>query len=909
MARRATKAKAAEPKAAPPGDPLGRYRDKRDFAATPEPRGRPSGRRGGRKAAPAPLRFCVQKHAARRLHYDLRLELDGVLLSWAVTRGPSLVPGDKRLAVHTEDHPLDYLTFEGLIPEGSYGGGAMIVWDEGAWEPEGDPRKDMERGRLTFTLKGKRLGGRWHLVRTGAGKDRRASAKENWLLIKSDDEAARPDGAGDVLAEETTSVRSGRTIEDLKSENVLRADWDDKLADPKAKPSAKKPSAKKPAAEKTTKTKRTVKAPEPGPGDVKGAKKAALPAFVPPCLASLSDKAPSGERWLHEIKFDGYRLQARIEGSRVKLLTRKGLDWTAKFGALAEALAALDLGAALIDGEAVVEDERGVSDFAGLQAALKAGDTARVVFQAFDLLHLDGVDLAGAPLAERKRLLALLLDDAPAGGRVRLSEHIAGDGEAMKRHACRIGLEGIVSKRADRPYSSGRGGDWLKTKCSARQEFVVAGYVPATNLRKAVGSLVLGVYEGEDLVHVGRVGTGFTEKEARALHEAIEAVHADAPPFAEPLPRAAAAKVRWAKPELVAEIELRGWTADGLLRHASYKGLREDKDPREVAREAPAPTPVDATPDEPAKTAKKPARKKAESMTEPAGAYSGIKLTSADRVLWEGQGVTKAGLADFYTQIADWILPQIENRPLALIRCPSGAQKECFFAKHPWKGMDKAVLTPTIGDDEVIAVRDLRGLMTLVQFGVLEIHPWGSTLKNPEKPDRLVFDLDPGEGVGFPEVIAAAQAVRERLAADKLESFVKTTGGKGLHVVVPIAPKVGWEEAKAYTSGIATAMAKDDPAHYTDTLAKKARQGKIFVDYLRNGRGATAVAAYSTRARPGAPVATPLFWEELGPEIAPNHFTVDNLPTRLAYLNRDPWEGMQELKQTLPRAKAARARR
>lgn len=884
MAPRATKAEAGERPAASPSDPLGRYRDKRDFAASPEPQGRPAGPRKRAKAASARLRFCVQKHAARRLHYDLRLELDGVLLSWAVTRGPSLVPGEKRLAVHTEDHPLDYLTFEGLIPEGSYGGGAMIVWDEGAWEPEGDPRRDLERGRLTFTLKGTRLGGRWHLVRTGAGKERRASAKENWLLIKSDDEAARAADDGDILAEETASIRSGRTIDDLKSGDVRRADWDAKIADPKARPSAEKKKAE-----------RTVRSPEPGPGDIPGAKKAALPAFVPPCLATLSDKAPSGARWLHEIKFDGYRLQARIQGGKATLLTRKGLDWTAKFGALAEALAALDLGAALIDGEAVVEDAHGVSDFSALQAALKAGDTSRIVFHAFDLLHLDGVDLAGAPLAERKRLLALLLDDAPAGGTVRLSEHIVGDGEAMKRHACRIGLEGIVSKRADRPYSSGRSGDWLKTKCSARQEFVIAGYVPATSLRKAVGSLVLGVYEGDDLVHVGRVGTGFTEREARTLYEAIEAVHADGPPFAAPLPRAAAAKVRWARPELVAEIELRGWTADGLLRHASYKGLREDKDPREVAREAPAPTP-------PAK-----GRTRVAKSAEPAGTYAGITLTSPDRILWEGQGVTKQGLADFYTEIADWILPEIENRPLALIRCPSGAEKECFFAKHPWKGMDKSVLTPTIGDDAVIAVRDLRGLMTLVQFGVLEIHPWGSTLTDPEKPDRLVFDLDPGEGVGFPEVIAAAQAVRERLTADKLESFVKTTGGKGLHVVVPIAPKAGWDEAKAYTAGVASAMAKDDPAHYTDTLAKSARKGRIFVDYLRNGRGATAVAAYSTRARPGAPVATPLFWEELGPEIAPNHFTVDNLPTRLAHLKRDPWEGIRTLKQALPKTASGRS--
>ncbi|GGK53968.1 DNA ligase D [Salinarimonas ramus] len=895
MPRRATKQAAASAPAERGADALARYREKRDFAATPEPRGRgAAGRRGApKKPAPARLRFCVQKHAARRLHYDLRLELDGVLLSWAVTRGPSLVPGEKRLAVHTEDHPLDYLTFEGLIPEGSYGGGAMIVWDEGTWEPEGDPAEGMRRGRLTFRLEGERLAGRWHLVRTGAGKERRASTKENWLLLKSDDEAARAAGDADILAEADTSVRSGRTIEDLKSEGVRRADWDEKQADPKAKPSARTTSSTKAKAARAAKEK---PAADPraalDPATVTGAKRGKLPPFVEPCLATLSEVAPTGEAWLHEIKFDGYRIQARIANGRATLLTRKGLDWTSKFEPLAHALSQIVPGSAVVDGEAVVEDTRGVSDFGALQAALKAGDTGCVVYHAFDLLHLDGVDLTGAPLAERKRLLALLLDDAPAGGAVRLSEHIPGNGEAMKRHACRIGLEGIVSKRADRPYRSGRGEDWRKTKCSARQEFVIAGYVPATNRRKAVGSLVLGVYEGTDLVHVGRVGTGFTEADAKALHDAIEAVHADAPPFAAPLPRAAAAKVRWARPALVAEIELRGWTADGLLRHASYKGLREDKDPREATREAP---PADETS----------AAKKTRARTVAQDPYAGIRLTSPDRVLWEGQGITKQGLADYCAEIADWILPQIANRPLALIRCPAGSQKECFFAKHPWAGLDEAVLTPTIGDDAIVAIRDLRGLMSLVQFGTLEIHPWGSTLDDPERPDRLVFDLDPGEGVGFPEIVDAARTVRERLAADGLESVVKTTGGKGLHVVVPLVPKAGWDEAKAYAAGLAAAMAKDEPARFTDTLAKKARTGRIFVDYLRNGRGATAVAAYSTRARPGAPVATPLAWEELGPEIAPDHYSVTDIPIRLAHLTRDPWAGLDAVKQTLPKAKTS----
>lgn len=847
--------------AAPDADTLARYRAKRDFHASPEPS-------GGTVAGAAGHRFVVQKHDARRLHYDLRLELDGVLLSWAVTRGPSLVPGDKRLAVRTEDHPLDYIAFEGVIPAGQYGGGTMIVWDTGTWRPEGDPGKDLARGRLTFTLEGERLRGRWHLVRTrGAG----GKAKENWLLLKSDDAQARPAGAPDILTEHATSVLTGRTNADLARGGEIRPDHAARgAAKARREASGRAATAARPPA--------------------RGARKAILPAFVEPCLASLAEVAPDGEDWIHEIKFDGYRVQARIEGDDVRLLTRKGLDWTDRFGSIAAGLRDLGLGAALIDGEIVVEDENGIASFSGLQAALKAGRSDGMVYHAFDLLHLDGRDMRGAALADRKAALALAIDDLPAGGPVRLSEHLTGDGAAMIRHACRLGLEGIVSKRSDAPYRSGRSDRWLKVKCTQRQECVIAGYVPSSTSSKRVGSLVLGVFDGDAFVHVGRVGTGFSAPVARDLRDELEPLKLPAAPFAATLPAEAARGVRWVRPERVAEVEFRGWTTDGILRHASFKGLRDDKDPRDVIREGPAMAP--AKPESPKR--------------------SRVTLTHPDRVLWEEQGLTKQGLADFYTEIAPWILPHVTGRPLSLVRCPSGAEEGCFFAKHPWAGLHDAVRRVDIGDGDVLVIDDLDGLMALVQAGVLEIHPWGARADDPERPDRLIFDFDPGDGVGWPDVIAAARDVRERLATLKLESFVKTTGGKGLHVVVPLTPKAGWEEAKSFAAGIAAAMTADAPDRYTDTMAKKAREGRIFVDYLRNGRGATAVAPYSTRARPGAPVSVPLAWDELSPALKPNHYTVANLPARLAHLRADPWAAMAGMRQVLPAAPksaGAKARR
>lgn len=841
----------AKPEPDLPDDALRPYRDRRDFALSPEPT-------GGALKRGEPFRFVVQKHAARRLHYDLRLELDGVLKSWAVTRGPSLAAGDKRLAVHTEDHPLQYLDFEGVIPRGQYGGGTMIVWDQGRWTPEGDPREGYAKGRLTFDLDGKRLSGRWHLVRTRPN----ASGREQWLLLKAEDEQARLGDAPDILEEYTTSLLTGRTIEALAAEGKVRIDH---------------------AARERVVKRRSAAAPDVS--RVPGARRAILPPFVEPCLASLAVGAPRTEGWIFEVKFDGYRLQARIDGGCVQFLTRSGLDWTDKFPALAEAFGALGLASALIDGEVVVEDARGASDFSALQAAIKEGRSDLMRFWSFDLLYLEGSDLRGVPLLRRKALLGEAMARATPGGPLQLSEHFVADGAAIVGHACRLGFEGVVAKRADGLYRSGRGEQWLKVKCTSRQEFVVCGYTPSSAMKGAVGSLILGVHDQGRLVHVGRAGTGFTTRVAGELWRALESLRRADAPFADKLPREAARDARFSEARLVCEVEFRGWTADGSLRHAVFKGLREDKSPEEVTREHPgggADAPADGA------------------GAVPPRAVAKVRLTHPDRVLWDDAGLTKQGLAEFYAEIAERVLPHVANRPLSLVRCPDGAAGTCFYQKHAFAGMDASVARIQVGDDEALAIQDIDGLMALVQASTLEIHPWGSTLDEPERPDRIVFDLDPDEGLGWADTLAAAVTVRERLLQAGLESLVKTTGGKGLHVVVPLVPRAGWAEVKAFAQGVAAGLARDMPERFTATLSKRARAGRLFIDYLRNGRGSTAIAAYSTRARAGAPVSTPVAWEELPTLAAANAYRVDNLLTRLDHLPIDPWRDIQRLARPLP---------
>ncbi|WP_026606766.1 DNA ligase D [Methylocapsa acidiphila] len=833
------------------------YRNKRDFQATSEPRGKSASARGGHL-------FVIQKHAARRLHYDLRLEFDGVLKSWAVARGPSLVAGEKRLAVHVEDHPLEYADFEGVIPKGEYGGGTVIVWDRGEWAPVGDWREAYAKGHLEFELRGEKLNGRWLLVRMANRRGEKRPNKENWLLIKRGDDAARSENASDILQEEPDSVKSGRGLEEVAAAGV----------------------EPKPSRRKATRADREIPraSAAPDPSTLEKAAKAPLPAFIEPALAVLCAKPPGGARWIHEIKYDGCRLQARINGGRLALLTRGELDWTAKFGEmLARAFKALPLVTGLIDGELVVENANGASDFSALQAELSQRRASRFVFYAFDLLYLDGYDLRTSPLIERKAALEQLLASAPEP--LRYSVHFDDDGDLILQHACRLSLEGVVSKLRDGRYRSGRTAGWRKSKCFERQEFVIGGYVPSSTSRKAVGSLVLGYYEKDQLIPVGRVGTGFTAAAAEDLHGRLEPMRVDAAPFAQPLVAEAARGVRYVRPALVAEVEFRGWTADNNLRHASFRGLREDKPAREVMRED-------------------------SSKNVRAAPRHSITLTHPERLYWPEAGVTKEGLADYYSEVWPRMAFFVVGRPLAVVRCPDGVEGQCFFQKHAWRGLARSVRSfpdpKNAAEEPLLVIDDLDGLIGLVQGGALEIHPWGATVAALERPDMIVMDLDPGPDVSWLAVVSASVEVRQRLKEAGLDSFVKSSGGKGLHVVAPLLPKFGWTAVKAFAKSIAEAMSSDSRDLYVSTISKAKRRGKIFVDYLRNGRGATSVAPYSTRARRGASVSMPLAWDELSEVLGPAYFNVSNAPGRLANLRADPWRGFREAAVPLP-APARRA--
>jgi bifunctional non-homologous end joining protein LigD len=833
--------------------PLEVYRAKRDFSKTPEPAGKPRKTKAGNS-------YVIQKHAARRLHYDFRLELNGVLKSWAVPEGPSLIPGKKRLAVHVEDHPLEYGGFEGVIPEGEYGAGTVMVWDRGTWTPEFDPEFGYKKGHLKFSLQGEKLKGAWHLVRM-ARKPR--EKQEAWLLFKSDDEAARPPDAPDILAEMPRSAVTGRDVEEIAREQDRV--WSSKQGgELKQKKQRRKPAVD------------PAKLPKTKPG--------ALPRFVEPSLPSTIEKAPSGADWVHEIKYDGYRVQVRIESGRVALLTRTGLDWTERFPVIAKAITNLPVKSALIDAEIVVQTEAGVASFTALVDALKTGKGDLVLY-AFDLLHLDGFDLRDTPLKERKAALAKIIAANGEDGRIRFSDHLPGDGDTVFRHASRLGLEGIVSKKLSSPYRSGRVTSWVKLKATDRRPFVIAGYVPSTVAKNAIGALVLGEYVDGKLVPSGHVGSGFSAAVARELWQKLDPLRTKGASLKDETAVTKGAK--WVEPVLVAEIEYRSRTGTDIIRHATFRELVEGADPKKIVREASAP---------------------ATQTTETAPQ---VRLTNPGRLLWPEQGITKQGLADFYAEIADWVLPHIVGRPLSLVRCPDGVEKQCFFQKHRWAGLGKAARDVPVSNEKepALAIDDLTGLLEFVQASVLEIHPWGSQADRPELPDRATIDLDPGDDVPWDQVIDAAREVRSRLSDLGLQSFAKTTGGKGLHVVFPLTPKADWDTVKAFTQSLAERMAADRPDRYTANMAKRERGGRIYVDYLRNGMGATAVAAYSTRARPGAAVSTPLAWDELGPEIRANHFTIENLPKRLAFLDPDPWAGISSLRQELPTAEAVLPKR
>jgi bifunctional non-homologous end joining protein LigD len=883
------------------------YRKKRQFGVTAEPRGR-KGPRGGD-------RYVIQKHAARRLHYDLRLELDGVMKSWAVTRGPSLDPGEKRLAVHVEDHPIEYNSFEGTIPRGEYGGGTVMIWDRGRWIPEGDPHKGYAKGHLVFDLDGEKLHGRWHLVRMRARENER---HENWLLIKGKDDEARGPRDEDILEEMPRSVTTGRSIEEIAAGKGAKRVWhSNRAAGAKSNDKAAfkqriKQIAARPAARPRAKAKTSARS-AGGKGGQKtparGGTTSTLPEFVPLSLATLYDKAPSGPQWLHEIKFDGYRMEARLDRGSVRLLTRKQQDWTHRFKPVAEAVAALPAATALLDGEVVVEDERGISNFSLLQTDLKDGRTDRFAYYVFDVLHLDGRDLTEEPLLERKAALRRLLEGIGNNGVIRYTDDFDEDGPLIYRHACEMGLEGIVSKRRNAPYRSGRTDNFIKTKCHGRQEFVVAGYTPSTALPNAIGALTVAVHDNGELRYAGRIGTGYTQKMARDLWKRLEALRTDRRPIELP-PDERRKDVVWVEPKLVVEVEFAGVTHGGVLRQASFKGIREDKTAKEVVREVPAPVRNSTgTRTMAAKAlAKYPPKNQSKSPTAARASQNAegvrLQLTHPDRVYWPDAGVTKQDLAEYYVDVWNWIKPHIVGRALALVRAPEGTGGETFFQKHIAPNVKSSPLRHVVAgkDHDVIAVETLDDLIALVQSAALEIHVRGSRLDSLETCDRLVFDLDPGQGVAWPQIVAAARETRERLQAEKLDSFVKLTGGKGLHVVVPIAD-ADWDTAKLFTQRIVSAMAADSPQRYVAKMTKSLRQGRIFIDYFRNSREATSVAAYSTRARPGAPVSTPVTWERLPRTTGGNDFTVRDVKKRI---RDDAWAEIGKVRQRLPAVRNGR---
>jgi bifunctional non-homologous end joining protein LigD len=856
--------------------PLEQYRGKRRFQETPEPKGAKGKSRSGRS-------FVVQMHKARRLHYDFRLELDGVLKSWAVPKGPCLDPYEKRLAVHVEDHPIEYGDFEGVIPPGQYGAGTVVLWDRGIWTPVEDPHEGYRQGKLKFRLDGEKLQGGWTLVRM---RGREGEKADNWLLIKERDESARSLAEYDILDDRPESVASGKTSGQIAA--APERAWS-KSGETKVK----RKSPKKKASRR---------------GTIKGARKAALPEKLKPQMCNLAGAAPEGERWLHEIKLDGYRLLLRVEKGKARLITRNQLDWTHRFPELAAAAADLPVREALLDGEVVALLAGGVSSFQALQEALSSGETGKLVYYAFDVLHLDGYDLTQLPLEERKKHLADLLKE-PHDARIQYLDHIEGSGPEFFRQSCQMGLEGIISKVRDRPYRGERSKDWLKVKCVQKEEFVIGGYTrPTAAGRTGLGALLVGYYDAKgNLVYAGRVGTGFSEKTLVELRQRLNSLEQGESPFAQVPKERLDRNVRWVRPDLVAQVEFSNWTGDGLLRHPSFQGLREDKAPKMVTHNPAAESKATAgrkpKRNNSRAAADSPESRQVELSPEQLEQLGRIRLTNPDRVLYPEQGLTKLGLAAYYVQIAEWILPHLADRPVSIVRCPEGHTHQCFFQKHAAVGTPDALGRVAIrekeGKQDYLVIRDLAGLISAVQMGGLELHPWGSRTDNIERPDRVVFDLDPDPAVPWRKLVEAAHHVREFLDDMGLVSFLKTTGGKGLHLVVPIQRRHEWEEVKVFTQAVAKRMAGDSPKLYVATASKQARKGKIYIDYLRNARGATAVAAYSTRARAGAPVSTPLAWDELSPAISPDHFRVDNLPGRLASLEADPWAEIGDVRQSI----------
>jgi bifunctional non-homologous end joining protein LigD len=827
---------------------LGTYRRKRDFSETPEPAGAAGTRSSGRS-------FVVQKHAASSLHYDFRLEWKGVLKSWAVPKGPSLDPAARRLAMEVEDHPIEYADFEGVIPEGQYGGGTVMVWDRGTWEPRDDPDRALRAGKLVFTLHGEKLSGAWALVKL---RGARASAKGNeWLLLKEKDDAAR--SGDDVAARAPASVATGRDMDAIARDRDRT--WQSNRAEAKPRSVARRSR------------------PDP---DLGKAPRRAAPAEIRPQLATLAEEAPEGDGWIHEMKLDGYRILARVHEQAARLFTRTGQDWTERFPESARAIAGLSADDAWVDGELAVLMPDGTTSFAAMQNAADLPAGARLVYYAFDLLYWNGRDLAALPLEARKRALEAVL---PVGDALRYSQHVVGEGARFFAEACRMGLEGIVSKRRDGPYREGRTRDWLKVKCVREQEVVIGGFTEPKGAREAIGALLVGVHDPSGaLRYAGKVGAGLGPAVARDLRRRLGALVRRDRPFAEApgIPRAS-----WVEPRLVAQVRFSEWTRDGRMRHPAFVGLREDKEAAGVTREE-----------------EKPAPKKVGSAL-----VAGVRISHPERVVFAEAGVTKERLARYYERVADRMLPHLAGRPLSLVRCPEGSGGECFYVKHagPWTPKDarRVRIQERTKKAEYVTVDTVGALVGLVQMGTLELHTWNAQADDLERPDRIVFDLDPGPGVVWDRVRAAAREVRERLARLDLESFLKTTGGKGLHVVVPLRPAAGWDDCWALSQAVADAMERDAPRAFVTEMAKSKRQGRIFIDTARNRRGSTSVAAFSTRARPIGSVSLPISWEELDAVAGGDAFTIATAEERAHAA--DPWSRAARVRQSITASRLQKA--
>ncbi len=853
------------PGKAPPA--LSEYVRKRDFSVTTEPPAAKPGRtRSARAQRAHEGQFVVQKHAARRLHYDFRLELDGTLKSWAVPKGPSLDPSVKRLAVHVEDHPLEYAKFEGSIPQGEYGGGEVIVWDRGAWQADdADPSAAYRKGRLKFHLLGEKLSGGWTLVRTHL---RGSGDKEQWLLIKENDAVARSDY--DITEARPESVVSHAVLPEKKP------------AGEAAPAKASKKSARPAGAPKS-------RGRDPVPS---GAVPAPLPAQIAPQLATLVEAAPAGD-WRFEVKFDGYRLLARVDQEDVRLFTRNGLDWTAKLPEIAAAIAALGLASAWLDGEIVVPDNAGRPDFQALQNAFDEKRSGRIVYYVFDLLFDAGLDLRASPLEERRERLRRLLTRAPSQHLI-FSQEIEGAAAAVLQSACRMGLEGVIGKRAGSAYVSRRSRDWIKLKCRQLQEFVIGGMSAPQGSRSAFGALLLGVYDGAGkLAYAGRVGTGFSEATLSALAARMRPLARATPAFARPPGGRDAAGVTWLEPRLVCEVEFAEWTDQGLIRHAVFHGLREDKTAAAVTRELAVPA-SEVKVDKPAPRPRAAAATTAQKARKGAAQVAGVTITHPDRVIDPESGTTKLALAEFYRDVAEYLLPELAARPVAIVRAPEGIAGEQFFQRHVQTLALPGLVAVDADGEEAMQIESLAALVGVVQMGAVELHAWNASGKRLDRPDRMIFDLDPDPALPWSAVVEATRLVLTLLAELGLKGFLKTSGGKGMHVVVPLARRHDWEAVKRFSKAVTSHLARLLPERFSDRMGPKNRVGKIFVDYLRNQKAGTTAAAYSVRARPGLPVSVPIADAELETIAGGGQWSVRTLVERLRTLRaqkREPWPG------------------